>query len=211
MRTATLLTLIIFAIGFTVGCKDVTIPPDPTPAPTPYTAVFVFAAGGYEDVYDATVRSDIPDTNYETAGGLTVGFINVSTEFQTYIKFDITSIPEGSLIQSATLTLDNCTQGGSPGNKLIAIENVSATWSHDTITWNNKPASTASSTYDMLDSGGAGSYDIPLSVSMVQAWFDDENSNHGVVLKKGDALLQTISFNSSNAATNQPVLTVQYY
>ena len=99
---------------------------------------------------DAEVVSYSPTVNYGTAKELnTLAWtINGTPVTQrTYLKFDLSSIPPGSIITSATLNLyfDSTTTSANHtlyGDNRAYIQRVTSPWNENTITWNNQPTAT---------------------------------------------------------------------
>lgn len=86
-------------------------------------------------IADATVRSDDPDTKIW-------GLDYLRTEATTptrhaYLKFDVSGVPAGDTVTSATLTLHGLTSGA--GGNLTVNDSNSDNWAENGITWNNRP------------------------------------------------------------------------
>lgn len=84
---------------------------------------------------DACVYSGSPSTNYGSNSALVVG--ESSGDWETYIKWDISSLASAT-ITSADMRLYK-THGDTSMNVLFG--KVGASWSENTINWNNKPTS----------------------------------------------------------------------
>lgn len=89
---------------------------------------------------DARVESGQPNANFGSEVLLNWQYTCCGGPVHSYLKFDLSSIPQGAIITSAklwlyfTVTYTN----GSSAN----IHSTSDNWSEGTITWNNKPATT---------------------------------------------------------------------
>lgn len=89
---------------------------------------------------DSYVDEDSPNSNYGSATDLEV--IGFATRNRSFIRFNLTSIPVGSYIVSATLkvyiylTLNY--PWGSTQN-MMALLTDDDSWYEDDITWNNQP------------------------------------------------------------------------
>ncbi|MHC5061443.1 MAG: DNRLRE domain-containing protein [Planctomycetota bacterium] len=86
-----------------------------------------------EDTY---ADSGNPDTNYGSSGSLSSGY-NGSAIYRTFLKFDLSGIPPGNVITSATLRLDN-NFISIPAPELD-VYRVSDRWEESTVTWNDQP------------------------------------------------------------------------
>jgi parallel beta-helix repeat protein len=132
---------------------------------------------------DAYVDTLHPDRNYGSEDKLAV--IDWSTHtVRSYIEFDLSSIPDGYVIQDAKLELfyDGCDSFGSE----IGAYKVTSNWDEALITWNNQP-NFDSTLIDVItlgcDSGKVGdfvSWDI---TDIVQKWVDSSVPNHGILVK----------------------------
>lgn len=129
--------------------------------------------------------------------------------FRTLLDFNLTAIPEGSSIQSATLYLysDPARSGSSDangnsqlsGSNAFYLEKVTTEWDEFTVTWNNQPATT---TTDRIWVGPSTSTTENRQVdltSTVQGWLNDPVSNNGLKM----ILENEVHFRSRNyASTN---------
>ena len=96
------------------------------------------------------------------------------------MTFDLSSIPTGSNIVNATLTLKWAGSSGTPSAPLdMFFTPYTAAWSEGSITWNNRPAQ---------DAGNQVQGTFPLSgfnptqndlTALVQKWVDGTLANHG--------------------------------
>ena len=111
--------------------------------------------GSDESMEDADVSSIAPNANYSNNEFMNPyawtqdGILNVK---RNYLKFDLSNIPQGAVIDSAYLSLYfgqklldlNPLFSGHSGENQLEIQRVLAEWSENTITWNNKPATSTS-------------------------------------------------------------------
>ncbi|MCE5186248.1 MAG: DNRLRE domain-containing protein [Planctomycetaceae bacterium] len=88
-------------------------------------------------IEDTYARSNQPDTNFGSSDGITAG-MESTTEYQAFIKFDLSSIPQGQVITSAKLLLDGSFV--TIPAPLLAAFRIPDNWTESTLTWNNKPA-----------------------------------------------------------------------
>ncbi len=130
---------------------------------------------------DAQVDSTDPDTNYGSSGGIYIGSPTAGL-----VRFDLNSIPTGSIVTSATLKMfnDKCRIGAD--SFTIYAYRVKAGWSEATVTWNNRPAHEGIATAS--DSHGVGvwrSWDVTTDVQA----FVSGTTNNGWYLE-GDTHCQ---------------------
>ncbi len=91
----------------------------------------------FTPVKDATVKVAAPTSNFGTLSNLQVSTQSGFAK-QVFLQFNVTGIPAGATVTSATLQLASQTTGtGRP----VAAHTVSSTsWGETTVTWNTKPA-----------------------------------------------------------------------
>lgn len=94
-----------------------------------------------------------------------------------YIKFDLSSIPAGSTIDSAKLRLYADLIDFS-GARTYALNDAAGSWSESTLTWNNKPAVGAAVTTLSVSSIGWKEWDV---TSNVQAKINGGVNNGWVI------------------------------
>lgn len=99
---------------------------------------------------DAYVKENKPDNNYGDETSLKVWRSGNNRE-RVYIQFNLSSLPSGITISSATLELYRYDGGSST---TIGTYMVSTSWDEATITWNNAPTID-----DMIDSISVDSLD----------------------------------------------------
>ena len=98
-----------------------------------------------------------------------------------YIRFDISSLPKGIVIQNATLRLWQFYAPASP--QQYEVHRVLGDWKEETENWNNQPAwdSTTTSTAVAPDrTEVAVEWDITRDV---QAWLSGQAKNYGIMIK----------------------------
>ncbi|MES2697410.1 MAG: DNRLRE domain-containing protein [Verrucomicrobiota bacterium] len=104
-------------------------------------------------VKDAHVREFYPTTNYGTGTQLIVN-ANPSYRKQCYLQFNVTGLPAGATIQSATLLV---TAQTTTTRAVTAKAVSSTTWSETGINWSNKPALGATLATDSTHTVGVDS------------------------------------------------------
>lgn len=92
-----------------------------------------------------------------------------------FVKLDVSTIPSGSTVSSATLTM--CATAVPHPARIYEAFRVTASWSESTITWNNQPAADASFTDTATTPGTPGCMTWTVTPD-VQAWVDG-SSNDG--------------------------------
>jgi len=118
------------SVGNTATCTvPITVTLGGPPNPKYVTVVF-------NDTADTTISQASPDSNYGSNSTMqTVSSTNHIQRILTHFSLYPASIPDGVIIDSATLTLTPTTSA-SPGS----LYQASGSWAESTVTWNNAPA-----------------------------------------------------------------------
>ena len=155
------------------------------------------------------------DANYPVinAGYNTVG--GTPTQSHNFIQFNLSSIPTGSTIVSASLSLWHSTianHSTSTNNEEI-FSKVTQAWSESTVTWNTQPSFSSTDTVHIgTTTIGDDKLNINLA-SFVQSWVNTPAVNYGMVMHLDDdpgSLRRYQSYASSDDAnaTTRPKLVV---
>ncbi|MGB2693975.1 MAG: DNRLRE domain-containing protein, partial [Dehalococcoidia bacterium] len=179
--------------------------PTSAPTSTPVSASFAPA----EDTY---VGSDQPTTNYGSDADLIVEGKSNKIR-RTFLRFDLSSLPAGSTIVDASLTLCHLgnPEGGAVGHT-HELRTVTAAWSQGTVTWNTQPGASGTVTAQLTVPSNATCVTLTVTDD-VQAWASGA-WNYGWRLNDQDeasnaSRVQYASLEESNAAL-RPVLAVTY-
>lgn len=128
---------------------------------------------------------------------------------RSLVQFDISSIPSGSVIDDATLTL---TCENYYTTVTVYVHRVTASWTEGTVTYTNQPAHDGTADASLsVSSTGAKNFDVQ---ALVQEWVDG-TANYGIKLissSEGTASLTGVNFDSSDFGTagSRPKLVVNY-
>lgn len=163
---------------------------------------------------DAWVYEDTPTTNFGDSQDLVTGyaFTGGGNELDTYLHFDLSSIPPTATVVLAELWIHIWDTFNSYPT-VYSLEAVLASWGESTITWNNQPTSTEMFTFGGPGEGFAGWYRIthPALTALVQDWVSGGLANEGL------AIIPTLSTTSydeidvySSESGDAPYLVVHY-
>jgi hypothetical protein len=161
--------------------------------------------GGAGNVADTKLRADQPNTNFGALNTFVTG--DRVTGRTDLLQFDLTSIPAGKTITSATVTM---TEILNSGPSTIAVHQATSAWSESTVTWNSFGNGFASAVETSFSNGGAG-YTGPVSFDiapLVQAWTSGAVTNNGVVLNA--TTNSTWSSSEEAVAAHRPSIDVCY-
>jgi hypothetical protein len=162
-----------------------------------------------------------PNDNHATNTSLHVTAWTYSgnqTTTRVLLDFDLSAIPAGAVVNSATLNLFyNPTSGFNneqqSGANEGAIYRITNSWSENTVTWNNQPAYT---TAGAVSYPASVNYDDDLTADvtqLIQLYVDSPSISHGFLLKLNDEQsYRARMFASSDHATSalHPELIVTY-
>lgn len=174
------LVLLTLLFALAAGCLG-TMPPDEATSSTQQQvigcpsgqtlATFQRGAVSPGAVIEAGINSASPAANY---GSNTA--VNAKSTRDILIRFDVSTLPAGAVVQSATMGLTN---GLAPTAGTVTIAENNATWIESgagSVTWTTAP------TYGLTiasqgNSGAAGSaFSVTLPNSVVQGWVTGANN-----------------------------------
>jgi ferric-dicitrate binding protein FerR (iron transport regulator) len=175
----------------------------------------------YAGTRDTFLSQTNPNNLYGTKTSLQVDGDNpggTGNDLHMLLRWDLSSIPKGSKIQSVVITL----RSTQPAHHAFSVYALRRTWTEEEATWVRpwqEPGASGS-----RDRGAAllGSL-VPLDsdvhvirlnaegVTLVQSWIDAPESNHGLVIPGGEITngLQAHSRESQDVV-RRPKLTVTY-
>ncbi|MGD8966322.1 MAG: DNRLRE domain-containing protein, partial [Anaerolineae bacterium] len=165
--------------------------PTPTNTPTPTTVVL-------NPVADAYVSYAAPDTNYGAAATLYVGK-SETTIGRSLFQFDLSDIPAGSTVISASFEAYLLAFSTSPPLLDVELKQVDDPWVELKVTWNTQPGTASIGKVNGVGVA-MGTYDWDVA-GLVQGWLDG-TANHGLALWsdkesifgwRGFASLQSVS------------------
>jgi len=114
-------------------------------------------------VADAYVYSASPTTNYGTATTLYVGSQSTSATGRALFRFDLSSIPAGATVQSATFQAYLVQSSSSPTTLDVELKRIDAPWQEMAVIWNTQPGYTGANNVTgvgtavaAIDAGSAG-------------------------------------------------------
>lgn len=181
---------------------------------------------------DTYIKSSAATSNYGSASDFWIGEDNGNTNYvmRCLMKFNKLSdgtIPAYAIIDSATLSLYAITDASSNARTLRVYRSLRA-WVVNQVTWNIWATGS-----NWATAGGFGATDceqtdcgslalsatetinqykvIPMSASLIQEIVAGTVANNGFLLKVDTELDDAYKYNSSEAASNKPVLNVTYH
>lgn len=163
-------------------------------------------------VKDSYIRDDSPNSNYGTLTWLQIQFTSASKKWRALVQFDLSSIPKGAKIKSASLQFYKY---NGWWYRSLLIQRATSSWTETGVTWNNQPGVDTWDQYNYTTgSFGTGTlaYDVTDHVKAMTC----QEQNFGWVLRLGDETTETgvyINFYSREftTASQTPKLIIEYY
>ncbi len=139
---------------------------------------------------DAWVGSGTPDTNFGNDTNLFFGAsVTVDEVRHLYIKFDLSEVPEGTVIANAYLQFYMHGQNGFMSYP-YGVYPAMAAWDEQTITWNNVPETAASPVVTFEGDQWQGNWEQWQTIfgfgGLAQSWLYDPEANHGFMIRAID-------------------------
>jgi hypothetical protein len=189
-------------------------------AATPTLASFQDGVDGYSGTRDTRTRSDSPSTNFGTTDKLEM---DGDPDYSTLLRWDLSSIPVGSRIESALLTFNvvNTSAASYPIYELKrdwvetqATYEVAASGVPWEVLGAAGPLDRGTTVLGAVGSTSRGPMDFALNaagIAVVQAWIDNPAANFGLILQNYDAKDGfDISSREATTLAQRPKLTIGY-
>lgn len=176
-------------------------------------------------ISDCYINAASTSTNYAN-GNLRLRPSNSSSQRQAMIRFDISQIPAGATIRSASVAFR---VASTRSNQTVNLFPMNTAWNSSVATWNDPNGSASGrwasgSTFSSADynsSTNLGSftpnttgYKTVTSTNLkntVQAWVNNPSSNRGIALiVMGSDTGESQIFDNAAAINNVPYLDIQY-
>lgn len=145
---------------------------------------------------DAYVSQYYFNSNFGGSPALYIGrFAGPGDVYRSLLKFDLSSLPSDSTIQTAQLFL-YVNRKDVPGSQLVTIYQATTDWNESLVTWNNQPSGTEVASGSILDAyvGTYVSFDI---TPLVQSWYYFTTPNTGIIIQGVETSNALIGFASA--------------
>lgn len=155
-------------------------------------------------VEDTVIYAGLPNAKNGTNANLWTGLTS-SGVARSLIKFDLSAVPAGSVVQSAQVSV----YASNANTTTVRAHRVSAAWQESTATWNTFAGAYDPEVLATFVTGGYGMRTFSLT-GQVQAWVNGD-PNYGFLIEEDPTPYRT-GFGSSESATQsrRPTLTVCY-
>jgi len=162
---------------------------------------------------DTHIAQDASGTNYGTSATMHVQRLTNGGR-RALVQFDLSGIPQGSMINSAQLEL-YCTSPSSV-SQTLNLHNVNASWTETGATWSNMNSKYDGAVLSSRTGGTAMGWKSWTGLSgLVQDWIDGDIPNYGVMVKTSvetgtTAYAYQFASSEHGTAANRPILRVNY-
>jgi len=186
----------------------------PTPTPTPVEGSITIQPDGTAGK-DAYVSQFVAGGNLGSDTKMVVEGSPINYNMmRMYIQFDLSSLPAGAVIESASLGLYYFDSGSAAGS--VGVYKVTNDWNESLITWANQPtfgsAAKSTVTVPAANTSDFVFWDI---TALVKGWYSSPATNYGVVLRDTDESTDEGGkgfYSSDCAVANQrPELIIHYH
>jgi plastocyanin len=162
---------------------------------------------------DATVDEASPDGNYGTDEHLYLRYETevMGTRQRAFVRFDLASIPVGSIIDYAEFAayVDLLTTVPQDEPVGVGLHTAQSAWDEDLVTWNNQPGLASSAiTRTVITRTQWITWEI---TELTDYWYKNASANYGFGLDSAQVLDHQVGFGSREDAVNPPRMIVHYF
>jgi len=162
---------------------------------------------------DTWIDQDYPTENHGSDADFTValGYNDKTGVFYHHyalLRFDLSGVPPGAAVETATLWLYQSSAFGAY-NLTLMPQAITASWLEGTVNWYNRPGHTdlgdPPTTLDLTT--GWKTLDV---TKIVRAWAEGSVANYGLLLKTDDAAVGSRTFRARQDEKYRPSLEIVY-
>lgn len=162
------------------------------------------ALGAVEDTHIANQVGKY-DKNWGTSQVVSTGHIPAGSR-QALFHFDLSPVPAGSTITSATLRLNVFINSGGP----VDVHQVTAPWNETDVTYNSFNNAYAPAIVAVLPATAVGHVASADITALASGWLQGTIPNHGVLLDETDTNVTTYNASDFTDPSVRPALEVCY-
>ena len=188
---------------------------DKTPTPTPTPTTIPTPPSIFYSIGDSTVIQGYAGTNYGDADDMLVGFDKnyydpALKAVRSLVQFDLSAIPAGTNISSATLNLYFVEWLDVPNtSRTITTYRISSGWSEMSVNWNNKPSFGESYGAASIKASSNWRYVAFDVTELVRAWVNNTHPNYGIMLRGPESSIWLRGFYTRESSYD-PYLSIAY-
>lgn len=162
---------------------------------------------------DVIIRKKTPGLNFCTVDATGVGYSAEVGQVESLYSFDLSAIPAGATVVSATFTpwVYECSAVPADGTVEFDWGSILGSWTECSVTWSNAPAY-----HNMVSPGSEGcasgyrSLSCSHLVATVQSWVSSPSGNYGIRILSGMGTTQGGLGLGSHRLDKAAKLTVHY-
>lgn len=194
------LTAIGPSLGQPATLESDIVPLAPVSTATPHPTTLTTTA-------DAYVNEGAPAQNHGGYTTLNVSLDEFGTEQRAYVRFNLSSIPDGASIQSATFKayLDS---GDGASSVSLTMYRCTSTWTEGGVTWASRPSLAGGTSIAVGTAAGWYSWN---AFNLVIDWLDGVYANYGLGIVGPDGGAGYVRTFSSREGGHAPQLVIKYY
>ncbi|HNZ30215.1 MAG TPA: DNRLRE domain-containing protein [Candidatus Goldiibacteriota bacterium] len=219
-----LLTVFVTSVIPFVSCSKSNPASSPAPAATPTPDYISFQEGvlSYTGASDSEILANSSSVNGGSKEYMRIGYTTSLGVMRSLIRFDISSIPSGSIITKAKLTVRLNNSGGATTFSLRLVP-AGALWLEEAVTWNQASNGAAWTGGDLSSANAAmpavvsaGVTDVivfEIENNVVQQWLDTPASNKGLAFITEDETAQNFAViytGERTPSSDRPLLEIEY-
>ncbi|MBT8036274.1 MAG: InlB B-repeat-containing protein [Verrucomicrobiae bacterium] len=180
------------------------------------TVVLQDGLNSYTGTRDTYINGASTTSNYGTQTTLSIYNRSQGSKYRySFLSYDLSSIPAGSTIVSASLDL---VQNNTVANSVDVYE-LTGSWTETGATWSNSNGLVGTTSFGTATSPGSAGGAVPTinlnasGIQKIQSWLDTPSGNHGFGIKTASGgNNQNIDLRSSEHGTqaHRPKLTITY-
>lgn len=165
----------------------------------------------FNSIADTWADESKPSNNKGTDTVMLVRSRQSGKNGRSFVEFDVSSIPAGSTVNTATLTL--CATNVPGSTRTIDLHRFTASWVETTLTWNNQ-LGVAGSVTDSATTPGSPACMTWYVAADVQLWIDG-TANEGwrakdSVESQGTRYITEFATRENGTPADRPILDVNY-
>lgn len=144
---------------------------------------------------EATYISQLyPNNNFGPCEKLFVGQSAMPTDnYRALLKFDIRTIPQGSIIEKVTLRLF-LNQENSSLTKDLFVNRLLSNFSQNTVTWNNAPEFRHTFFSTIVSDDNINNYIYINITELARGWYSKSIENNGILLSTLETAMSKMEF-----------------
>ncbi len=168
----------------------------------------------FYSIADADVLQGYPNSNTGSDTEMWAGYDDSLDPdgmiVRSHVRFDVSAIPSGTIINSAVLQVYLVNSYDFPNTtRTITTYRISSSWAESSVTWNTRPSFAEAYGSAPVTHGALGWYSFDVT-NLVQGWVNDTLPNYGIMLRGPEVSGPDSSWKgfSTREGSNSPQLVI---